>query len=505
MYKKVALATAAVLVCSAGAHAADLPVKAKAVEYVKVCSLYGAGFYYIPGTDTCIKIGGAIRLDTMFNGGVYDAPFWQGGTGGNNLNTKDYFLTRTRFNLTEDTRTATEYGVVRTYANVQMQWTQNVDSDGSSGYLDMTHAFVQFAGFTFGKAVSQFDPQWALARPTISSGFNAGSNDATGITQLAYTASFGNGVSGTLSLENAVAYRNGGLYNTANYIVGPGAATFLTANYGVSANTFLGNSSGGDHMPDVVGNIRIDQAWGSLHAGAAFHDATAGFYGANEASGHPDDAYGYAFTGAVEFKNIPTGSGDSVKIEASYGKGAVRYVFGGTTDTSGGGRYAKFDGNSLGFGYLLDGVFGTGGQIIQSSAWEVTAYYEHYWNPKWRTSLFGNYSHVSYGSSGDAMLFAAFGSGGRLGTSTSTGSSLAGTLNASGSFDLGLAQIGTRTAWMPVKDLTLAAEFLYSRMDQNLNGTYTSTASGVSGKAASTYALKDQNLFNGSVQILRSF
>jgi hypothetical protein len=67
------------------AQAADLPVKAKAVEYVKICSLYGAGFYYIPGTDTCIKIGGAIRLDTTFNGGPYDAPFWQGGAGGNNL------------------------------------------------------------------------------------------------------------------------------------------------------------------------------------------------------------------------------------------------------------------------------------------------------------------------------------------------------------------------------------------------------------------------------------
>ena len=28
------------------------------VEYVKVCELYGAGFYYIPGTDTCLKVGG---------------------------------------------------------------------------------------------------------------------------------------------------------------------------------------------------------------------------------------------------------------------------------------------------------------------------------------------------------------------------------------------------------------------------------------------------------------
>ena len=60
----------------AGAQAADLPIKAKAVEYVRVCSLYGAGFYYIPGTDTCIKLGGYLRADVLFNtsgdyGGAY--------------------------------------------------------------------------------------------------------------------------------------------------------------------------------------------------------------------------------------------------------------------------------------------------------------------------------------------------------------------------------------------------------------------------------------------------
>jgi len=53
---------AAVLVVMDGAWAADLPVKAKAVEYVRICSLYGDGFYYIPGTDTCIKIGGYLRV-----------------------------------------------------------------------------------------------------------------------------------------------------------------------------------------------------------------------------------------------------------------------------------------------------------------------------------------------------------------------------------------------------------------------------------------------------------
>ena len=65
MVKSLLLGTAAGLVAMSGAQAADLPVKAKPVQYVKICSLYGAGFYYIPGTDMCLKVGGWGR--------VYDA------------------------------------------------------------------------------------------------------------------------------------------------------------------------------------------------------------------------------------------------------------------------------------------------------------------------------------------------------------------------------------------------------------------------------------------------
>ena len=56
------LGTAAGLVAVAGAQAADMPVKAAPVQYVKICSLYGDGFYYIPGTDTCLKLGGYLRV-----------------------------------------------------------------------------------------------------------------------------------------------------------------------------------------------------------------------------------------------------------------------------------------------------------------------------------------------------------------------------------------------------------------------------------------------------------
>src|SRR3982074_3706950 len=178
MIKSLILGSSAGLIAVSGAQAADLPVKAKAIEYVKVCSLYGAGFWYIPGTDTCIRIGGAIRIDTAINGNIYDAPFWQGGAGGSQAFGKDYFTTRSRFNLTEDSRTATEYGVLRTFANIQMDWTRGPSGIAGGAPVEVAYAFIQFAGFTFGKAVSQFDPQWALGKPTISSGFNAGPNDA---------------------------------------------------------------------------------------------------------------------------------------------------------------------------------------------------------------------------------------------------------------------------------------------------------------------------------------
>ncbi len=63
MVKSLLLGSAAGLVAVAGAQAADLPVKAKPVLYVKICSLYGVGFYYIPGTDTCLKVGGWVRAE----------------------------------------------------------------------------------------------------------------------------------------------------------------------------------------------------------------------------------------------------------------------------------------------------------------------------------------------------------------------------------------------------------------------------------------------------------
>ena len=86
MVKSLLLGSAAGLVAIAGAQAADLPVKAKPVQYVRICTLYGDGFYYIPGTDTCIKIGGYVRAEWNYQAGgsfklIADTEDWDNSIG----------------------------------------------------------------------------------------------------------------------------------------------------------------------------------------------------------------------------------------------------------------------------------------------------------------------------------------------------------------------------------------------------------------------------------------
>ena len=109
MVKSLLLGSAAGLVAIAGAQAADLPVKAKPVQYVKICTLYGAGFYYIPGTDFCIKIGGWVRTEYNFGSGGSFNPIVSGGNARYTRESNDNTW-RTRYVMTFDTRNQTEYG-----------------------------------------------------------------------------------------------------------------------------------------------------------------------------------------------------------------------------------------------------------------------------------------------------------------------------------------------------------------------------------------------------------
>ena len=491
--KSIILGSAAVLLASGAASAADLPVKAKAVEYMKVCSLYGAGFYYIPGTDTCIKIGGAARLDTTFNGGTYDTPLFAG-VGASGTRARDNFTSRARFGFNVDSRTNTEYGMLRTFANTQMQWTDSKDTIAGGDFV-LDFGFIQFAGFTMGKAVSAFDTQWVLAQPTISSGLVGGSDDKTGILQFAYTAEFGNGFSSTISLEAPRVYRRGGVYDVNDAFGVPGISTAT-------------NSEAGSRMPDVVGNVRLDQTWGSLHFGAALHEVAMSYNGLTEATGHYDSKYGYALSGGFEIKNLPTGVNDTLRADFTYAHGASTYVFGGSQNTNRSG-YGMFGQSglagayqSIGFGQYADAYFGSPGgagvaDLQLSTDIGARIFYEHYWSPTWRTSLFGTIARHENTGTANGMLLAKLNAGGALGVGSSGA--------VSGDLNFTVWQIGTRTAWSPIKNLTFSAEVIYTKLETGLSGTLSPAAGYYANKPSGPYEVKNQGTISGAVQAVRSF
>ena len=152
--KSLLLGSAAGLVAVSAGQAADLPVKAKPVQYVKVCSLYGAGFYYMPGTDICLKIGGYVRAETTYHS---NGNFAAGPTAGDvNNRTTNEFVMRARAYITADAREQTAWGTARAYVAVGVA-TTDVGNSLTPSILGFNRAFIQWAGITAGTAQSFFD------------------------------------------------------------------------------------------------------------------------------------------------------------------------------------------------------------------------------------------------------------------------------------------------------------------------------------------------------------
>jgi hypothetical protein len=215
MVKTLLLGSAAGLVAVAGAQAADLPVKAKPVEYVKVCSLYGAGYYYIPGTDVCLKIAGYIRQEWSYNyaDNMTSGPWVSTSMQMTRINGARDLVWRTRAYITSESRQQTAYGTLRTYLAVGLNGNNSTD-------FNANRAFIQIAGFTAGLASSYFD-HYSVAAIAYLVDQSSDTGDG-GQRVFAYTAQLGNGVSATLSLEEPEAKR-AGVWNTS---IASAAATF---------------------------------------------------------------------------------------------------------------------------------------------------------------------------------------------------------------------------------------------------------------------------------------
>ena len=469
MVKSLLLGSAAGLVAVAGAQAADLPVKAKPVQYVKICSLYGVGFYYIPGTDMCIKIGGWVRAEYAYgdNGSMTWGPF------NGNVNTRNTSNStfRARGYITADSRNQTEYGTVRGYIAVGLSENDHGGDVNASTAFSANRAFIQWAGFTFGRAQSFYD-FYSVPATSYWGAFPASDTGDPGWFVMGYTAQFGNGFSATISAE---APRKTSIINTGNT---PGSVVFATGATAVPvvANTLFTTSSyGGFQAPDIVGNLRVDQAWGSAQIMGALHEVNATYYAnsaaplVGNAAGNPDNKLGWAIGAGFKLNAPFIGQGDYLQTQFNYAVGALKYIF--QTPNS---NWGFVDGNSQSLGLLSDAVYGgllgtgTATGLELSSAWNVNAAYEHFWNPRWRTSLYGGYAAVTYGSAANNMLCTAGGFGAVGGGVGNLAVAAAGCDN-----DWNTWWLGSRTQWNVTKDFYMGVDVLYQKMNSGSTPTGT--------------------------------
>ena len=350
--------------------------------------------------------------DTTFNGGVPTVRRPGAAIPASKTAIAIISFRRSRMALTIDTRTATEYGVVRTFGQGDFQFnnlgggTNNPAVLANSvqircrvvggGYVAVEYLFIQFAGFTFGKSSSAYSTPWNGFPGNINSNLLGGNNTDTGVNNIQYTAEFGNGVSASIGLDDPTVWDRTAVYN-------------LSIPSAIGANGTGSNAYAGTHAPDIVGRIRVDQAWGLFQVSAAAHEVSGSYntLGASavpnslsEISGHPETKWGGSVMAALQIKNLPTGAGDDIKIDASYAKGTTKNVI-ATSGTS--PNFAMFGDSgfayqSVGFGATTDGVYlpgagGTGG-IKLTTAWGVRGAFNHNWDPYWSSSLFGGYSAV---------------------------------------------------------------------------------------------------------------
>ena len=330
--KSLVLGSAAAIFAVTGAQAADLPV-AEPVEYVRVCDTYGNGFFYIPGTETCLRIGGRVRAELRYLEPVRPA-----------TRTENHTFTRVRTYLRTDARTQTEYGLLRTYYD--MWWTDNSGSGAVISNTIMWSGFIQFGGFTAGRTGSFFDYFVNYAGTWGSPSDVAYSVTRTNL--FAYTFAFGNGLSFSVAAED-------GTYSR-------------TALSGVAAY-------GGHVMPDLTAALRIDQGWGNAQIAAKVHEIRA--TSATTATAE----YGWAVMAGVKVNLPMIAAGDYLVLSGAYADGATSAV--------GGANGAWI----LAAGSVIDADT-TATAINTTQAWSIQGSLVHNWTPQFSTGLSASYIDV---------------------------------------------------------------------------------------------------------------
>lgn len=333
-----------------------------------------------------------------------------------NAETSDQYVSGIRALLRFDARTKTEFGILRSFFEFAAA-TSNAARNGTG--VQVRYGFVQFGALTAGVTDSFFNFN------SSSLFLSAFGDQVRRVPLLAYTASFGNGVSVSLSAEEA------GVAFGVGSIVGGQSGALINSGAWVRRSI---------QLPDGVANIRIAQDWGAAQVGVAVGQfrfantaCTAGFAVGSTCT---SNKVGWAVGGGVQI-NVPSiAKGDTILVRASYSEGALHYLGNVTTQS--------FFGNS-----------NNSGTVSTRTGWAILGEFNHFFTPAIRASIVGSYT--------------------RLGRNPSVNFD-SNTINLREAW-----QIGGQVFWTPVRGFDVGVEFFYQDLDFNAFGAGTTLGNRVIG------------------------
>jgi hypothetical protein len=348
--------------------------------------------------------------------------------------------------------------VARCYIAVGIS-SQNVGSEAPSAQFSANRAFVQWAGFTAGLSVSFYDfyPAAALLYRAAQV-FSEDTGDG-GWWVWAYTAQFGGGFSATLSAEE----------RRMSQIIGQSGTVATTISNGglLPGGAFSGGAGyGGWQSPDVVANLRVDQAWGSAQVMGALHQVNALYYGAPAlaiANGGPSttDSWGWVIGAGLKVNAPFVAPGDYFVGEVNYTEGATKYLNNGPNAEN----QTDVNGGTVGYGVGSDCVYGgsipagTATNCNLTTAYSFNAAYEHYWTPQWHESFVGGMYWEKYGGRANAILCSLEGGGNGAGI----GNLAVATPGCNNNWSFWA--VGSRLQWDVTKSFYIGVEAIYEQIN----------------------------------------
>jgi len=497
--KSLLLASAAGLAAVATASAADLPSKKAApVEYVKVCSAYGPGFYYIPGTQTCIRVGGYAEFQAY---GINKYTQNTVGTGGNGQATaagKTRGLTDTVNDHAEariflDARDNTEFGLLRTFA--RLTWIRSSGSDDNSGSqprraqyfsgsgsysavqtgFSTAEAYIQLGGALVGRTTSFA----SVGAPSLQ--YTTMQPSSGRVNQIAYTASLGNGMSLSAVVEDAAELREGTFvsnYTAANQTYN--GVTYTNGNGGTSYDV----TTPANNMPDGVVSFDVAQSWGTVKLAGVLHQVyVPGYTSDNSLNSDLGRSSKTGFAGMSQVKiNLPMiAAGDYATVYGAYANGALGRTIGNVaTDTANSALSAVGVGGNNSFG-LGDArwagydatVNTTTGLVKLSTSFSLGGEFKHYFTPSVAAYLGGTYGAIRYGSGKQSSSISEF-----------------------APHDANMWGVALGAVWSPVSGLEINPEVAYRKSNiSGGNGVVDGNKQGV----------KNDDQYIGRIRVARSF